>query len=65
MQIDIRFELKPKQRPKLAEEIATALHIGDAIQVAYEEGSIHISLASPAQSEPAMVCDTKARYASK
>ena len=26
MQIDIRFELKPKQRPKLAEEIATALH---------------------------------------
>lgn len=40
-------------------------HIGDAIQVAYEEGSIHISLASPAQSEPAMVCDTKAGYASK
>ena len=26
MQMDIRFELKPKQRPKLAEEIATALH---------------------------------------
>ena len=26
MQINIRFELKPKQRPKLAEEIATALH---------------------------------------
>lgn len=26
MQIDIKFELKPKQRPKLAEEIATALH---------------------------------------
>lgn len=24
--MDIRFELKPKQRPKLAEEIATALH---------------------------------------
>ena len=40
-------------------------HIGDAIQVAYEEGSIHISLVPPAQSEPAMVCDTKARYASK
>ena len=26
MQINIKFELKPKQRPKLAEEIATALH---------------------------------------
>ena len=26
MQVDIKFELKPKQRPKLAEEIATALH---------------------------------------
>lgn len=25
MQMDIKFELKPKQRPKLAEEIATAL----------------------------------------
>lgn len=40
-------------------------HIGDAIQVAYEEGSIHISLAPLAQAEPAMVCDTKAEYASK
>lgn len=44
---------------------ALGFHIGDAIQVAYEEGSIHISLVPPAQSEPAMVCDTKARYASK
>lgn len=26
MQMDIRFELKPKQRPKLTEEIATAMH---------------------------------------
>ncbi len=26
MQMNIKFELKPKQRPKLAEEIATALH---------------------------------------
>lgn len=26
MQMDIKFELKPKQRPKLAEEIAAALH---------------------------------------
>lgn len=26
MQMDIKFELKPKQRPKLAEEIATAMH---------------------------------------
>ncbi len=26
MQMDIKFELKPKQRPKLAEEIGTALH---------------------------------------
>lgn len=26
MQMDIKFDLKPKQRPKLAEEIATALH---------------------------------------
>ena len=26
MQMDVKFELKPKQRPKLAEEIATALH---------------------------------------
>ena len=26
MQIDIKFELKPKQRPKLAEEIAAVLH---------------------------------------
>ncbi|MDD2958467.1 MAG: hypothetical protein PHR92_08055 [Lachnospiraceae bacterium] len=25
MQMNIRFELKPKQRPKLAEEIATTL----------------------------------------
>ena len=40
-------------------------HIGDAIQVAYEEGSIHISLAPLAQSESAMVCDTKTGYASK
>ena len=44
---------------------ALGFHIGDAIQVAYEEGSIHISLAFPAQSEPAMVYDTKAGYASK
>ena len=26
MQMDIKFELKPKQRPKRAEEITTALH---------------------------------------
>ena len=26
MQMDIKFELEPKQRPKLAEEVATALH---------------------------------------
>lgn len=26
MQMDIKFELQPKQRPKLAEEIATVLH---------------------------------------
>lgn len=26
MQMDVKFELKPKQRPKLAEEIATVLH---------------------------------------
>ena len=26
MQMDINFELKPKQRPKLAKEIAAALH---------------------------------------
>ena len=26
MQMNIKFEMKPKQRPKLAEEIATALH---------------------------------------
>ena len=26
MQMDIKFELKPKQRLKLAEEIATVLH---------------------------------------
>lgn len=26
MQMNIRFELKPKQRSKLAEEIASALH---------------------------------------
>ena len=26
MQMDVKFGLKPKQRPKLAEEIATALH---------------------------------------
>lgn len=44
---------------------ALGFHIGDAIQVAYEEGSIHISLASQTQSEPSMVCDTKAGYASK
>lgn len=44
---------------------ALGFHIGDAIQVAYEEGFIHISLAPQTQSEPAMVCDTKARYTSK
>lgn len=44
---------------------ALGFHIGDAIQVAYEEGSIHISLATQKQSNPAMVCDTKAGYASK
>ena len=44
---------------------ALGFHIGDAIQVSYEEGSIHISLAPPAQSEPAMVCDAKTGYASK
>ncbi len=40
-------------------------HIGDAIQVVCEEGSIHISLAPQTQSEPTIVCDTKSRYASK
>ena len=44
---------------------ALGFHIGDAIQIAYEEGSIHISLAAPIQFEPAMVCDAEARYASK
>ena len=44
---------------------ALGFHIGDAIQIAYEEGSIHISLAAPIQSEPAMVCDAETRYASK
>jgi len=36
-------------------------HIGDAIQVAYEEGSIHISLASPAQSAPAYVSEATSK----
>lgn len=27
-----------------------------------QEGSIHISLATPMQSEPAMACDAKAGY---
>ena len=44
---------------------ALGFHIGDAIQVAYEEGSIHISLAPQTQSESTMVCDTKAGYASQ
>lgn len=44
---------------------ALGFHIGDAIQVAYEKGSIHISLAPQTQSETAMICDTKAGYASK
>ena len=44
---------------------ALGFHIGDAIRVAYEEGSIHISLASLAQSESAMACDIRAEYASK
>ncbi len=44
---------------------ALSSHIGDSIQVAYEEGSIHISLVPQTQSEPTMVCDTKAGYASK
>lgn len=44
---------------------ALGFHIGDAIQVAYEEGSIHISLAPQTQSEPAMVCDAETRYTSK
>jgi hypothetical protein len=30
---------------------ALGFHIGDAIQVAYEEGSIHISLAPQTQSD--------------
>ncbi len=44
---------------------ALSFHIGDVIQMAYEEGSIHISLVPQTQSEYAMVCDTKAEYASK
>lgn len=52
--MDIKFELKPKQRPKLAEEIGTALHtvpcyqkaqslvykIGDCILE--KDGTLHI-----------------------
>jgi formylmethanofuran dehydrogenase subunit D len=44
---------------------ALGFQIGDAIQVAYEEGSIHISLAPQTQSEPAMVCNIESGYASK
>ncbi len=44
---------------------ALGFHIEDAIQVAYEEGSIHISLAPQTQSEPAMICDKKIGYTSK
>lgn len=44
---------------------ALGFHIGDAIQVVYEEGAIHISLVPHTQSEPAMLCDTKAEYSSQ
>lgn len=43
---------------------ALGFHIGNAIQVAYEDGFIHISLVALKQSKPSTVCDTKARYAS-
>lgn len=44
MQMDIRFELKPKQRLKLAEEIATVLHTVPCYQkassLAYKIGTL-------------------------
>lgn len=38
---------------------ALGFHIGDAIQIAYEEGSIHISLAPQTQSESTMISESQ------
>ena len=40
---------------------ALGFHIGDKLQVDYEEGSIHIRLAPP-DIQPAMVCEPEIPY---
>lgn len=40
---------------------ALGFHIGDSLQVDYEEGAIHIRLAAQ---QPAMVCEPETDYAS-
>lgn len=40
---------------------ALGFHIGDSLQVDYEEGAIHIRLAAP---QPAMICEPETDYAS-
>lgn len=44
---------------------ALGFHIGDRLQVDYEEGAIHIRLAPEQETQPAMVCETPAGYCSK
>lgn len=40
---------------------ALGFHIGDKLQVDYEEGSIHIHLAPP-EIQPAMICESETAY---
>ncbi len=40
-------------------------HIGDRLQVDYEEGAIHIRLAPEPEPQPAIVCESPADYRSK
>ena len=40
---------------------ALGFHIGDKLQVDYEEGAIHIRLA-PSETQPAMVCEPETAY---
>ncbi len=52
-----------KCNPKISMEgkwlEALGFHIGDQLEVAYEEGAIHIRLAEPL---PALVCEPEADY---
>lgn len=43
---------------------ALGFHIGDRLQVDYEEGAIHIRLAPEPEARPAMVCEPGPDYGS-